>query len=583
MPFLSRRSFLSTSARTAAVLTAGSFFVIESAESQTASAVPTSTDPALDQFIESYMKAMNSPGLTLGTANRAGTVRVASYGFSNPGLKQRVEPDMLFHIGSITKSFVALTCLQMQQEGKLDLHKPILDYLPWLPIVTTYGPVSAHDLLTHTSGLPNPDSPFPSDPSTRFAQAWKPGERFYYCNLGFSILGHLIAALDQRTWAASVKARILDPLGMKATAPVITNSIRPRTAESWVAYYEDRPYPRFGRLAPAANLQFDHAAGSIASIPADMTLYIQMLLNRGQGPHARIVSPESFALMSKPWTKAGEFGPNAYYGYGIAVETVDGHTILRHTGGMASFMSALYLDLDAGVGAFSSINAMQGYRPTPVSQYAVQLMGAAVANKPAPASPTIDSPIAIKNAADYVGAYTSPDGTSIDITGDGSLFASVEGRKIQLQRGSGDSFQAVDPALTAYSFVFGRGKGETVKEGGKDVTKPGPVVELMHGSGWYTNSRYSGPRTFSVPPEYAAFTGTYLAGGGFEGEQIEIVILKGQLWADGDTVLEPIGENEFRPTDDAPNPERLQFFYIVNGKARLLKLTGADFFRFDGE
>ena len=270
---------------------------------------------------------------------------------------------MLFHIGSITKSFVALVCLQLHEEGKLDLHKPVLDYLPWLPIVTTYGPVSAHDLLTHSSGLPNPISLIPSDPATRYRQAWKPGERFYYCNMGFDILGNLIAALDGRTWAASVKARILEPLGMKATAPVITNEIRPRTAESWVAYFEDRPYPRYGRLAPAANLQFDDAAGSIASTPADMALYMQMLLNRGQGAHARIVSADSFALMSKPWIKADEFGKNASYGYGIAVETVDGHTILRHTGGMASFMSAMYLDLDAGAGAFSSDQCHAGLSP----------------------------------------------------------------------------------------------------------------------------------------------------------------------------------------------------------------------------
>ena len=581
MPFISRRNFLSASARTAAALTAGSFFVVESSESQTAPTTSsrTPTDQALDQFIESYMKAMDSPGLTLGTANRAGTVRVASFGFSDPGLKQPVEPNMLFHIGSITKSFVALVCLQLHEEGKLDLHKPVLDYLPWLPIVTTYGPVSAHDLLTHTSGLPNPISLIPSDPATRHRQAWKPGERFYYCNMGFDILGNLIAALDGRTWASAVKARILDPLGMKATAPVITNEIRPRTAESWVAYFEDRPYPRSGRLAPAANLQFDDAAGSIASTPADMTLYLQMLLNRGQGAHARIVSADSFALMSKPWIKAEEFGKDANYGYGIAVETVDGHTILRHTGGMASFMSALYLDLDAGAGAFSSINAMQGYRPTPVSQYAVQLMGAASANKPAPAAPTIEDPKVIKNAADYVGVYAASDGKSIEITGDNALVANIAGQRIPLQRSGTDSFIASDPQLTSYTFLFGRAKNENVKE--KD--KPGPVVELMHGSGWYTNSRYSGPKTFTTPPEYAAFTGTYLCYGPFEGSSATIVVLKGELWAEGETSLERIGDNEFRPTEDVPNPERVEFYFIANGKARLLKFSGADFYRFEGE
>jgi D-alanyl-D-alanine carboxypeptidase len=578
MPFVTRRNFLSASARTAAALTAGSFLVIEAAEAQTA-AVRAPVDQALDTFIESYMKAMNSPGLTLGTANRTGTVRVASFGFSNPGLKQPVEPDMLFHIGSITKSFAALVLLQLHEEGKLDLHKPVLDYLPWLPIVTSYGPVSAHDLLTHSSGLPNALQLIPSDMATRYRQAWKPGERFYYCNLGFDILGNLIQALDGRTWPAALKARILDPLGMKATAPVITNDIRPRTAESWVPYFEDRPYPRFGRIAPAANLQFDDAAGSIASTPGDMTFYMQMLLNRGQGANTRIVSADSFALMSKPWIKATEFGKDASYGYGIAVETVDGHTILRHTGGMASFMSAINLDLDAGVGAFASINAQQGYRPTPVAQYAVKLMGASSANKPAPAPPVIEDPKIVKNSADYVGVYSSADGKTVEVTGDGALFATVASQRIPLQHDQGDAFIAADPQLAHASFVFGRAKNENAK----DKDKPGPVVELMHGSGWYTNSKYSGPKSFTVPPEYAALAGTYLGVGSFEGSFAKIVVLKGELWAEGQFPLERIGDYEFRPTEDAPNPERVEFLFIVNGKARLLKFSGADFFRFESE
>ena len=572
---ITRRNFLATTARTAAVLTAGSLLVVEVAQAQAPNAVRTPVDQALDQFIESYMKAMNSPGLTLGTANRAGTVRVASYGFSNPGLKLPVEPNMLFHIGSITKSFVALVLLQLHEEGKLDLHKPVLDYMPRLPIVTTYGPVSAHDLLTHTSGLPNALSLIPSDPSTRYRQAWKPGERFYYCNLGFDILGNLIETIDGRTWPAVLKARVLDPLGMKATAPVITNDIRPRTAESWVAYYEDRPYPRFGRLAPAANLQFDDAAGSIASTPSDMTLYIQMLLNSGQGQRARIVSADSFALMSKPWIKATEFGPTASYGYGIAVDILDGHKILRHTGGMASFMSAINIDLDAGVGAFASINAQQGYRPTAVAQYAAQLMGASSAGKTAPAAPTIDDPKVIKNAADYVGVYTSPDGKSIEITGDNALFASISGKRVSLQRSGSDSFIATDPELAQYSFLFGRARNE------KDKDKPGPVIELMHGGAWFPNAKYSGPKSFTVPPEYAALAGTYLAAGGFEGTSAEIVILKGELWLEGETSLERIGEYEFRPTEDAPNPERVEFLLIANGRARLMKFSGADFYRFE--
>ena len=63
--------------------------------------------------------------------------------------------------------------------------------------------------------------------------------------------------------------------------------------------------------------------------------------------------------MTRAHTKAGTFGPTASYGYGLAVDTFDGHTIVRHTGGMVSFASSMQVDLDEGVGVFASINAMQ--------------------------------------------------------------------------------------------------------------------------------------------------------------------------------------------------------------------------------
>ena len=110
---------------------------------------------ALDTFIARYMKAMNAPGMTLAVARREGPVRVASFGYSDLEARQPVTPDHLFQVGSISKSFVALTCLQLHDEGKLDLERPILDYLPWLPIVAKQG------TITH--------SPF-ADPHFRLAQ-----------------------------------------------------------------------------------------------------------------------------------------------------------------------------------------------------------------------------------------------------------------------------------------------------------------------------------------------------------------------------------------------------------------------------
>jgi len=121
---------------------------------------------ALDTFVARYMKAMNAPGMTLALARREGTARIATFGFSDLESQKAVTPDHLFQVGSITKSFVALTCLQLHDEGKLDLERPILEYLPWLPIVAKQGAITPHHLLTHTSGLPNALGLLMSDPAT---------------------------------------------------------------------------------------------------------------------------------------------------------------------------------------------------------------------------------------------------------------------------------------------------------------------------------------------------------------------------------------------------------------------------------
>jgi CubicO group peptidase (beta-lactamase class C family) len=167
------------------------------------------------------MKAMNAPGMTLALARREGAGRVATFGFADRESQEAVTPDHLFQVGSITKSFVALTCLQLHDEGKLDFDRPILEYLPWLPIVAKQGVITPHHLLTHTSGLPNALGFLMSDPGARYVQAYRPGEHFHYCNLGYCILGHLIAHIDERSWSESVRRRIFEPIGMKASSAVI--------------------------------------------------------------------------------------------------------------------------------------------------------------------------------------------------------------------------------------------------------------------------------------------------------------------------------------------------------------------------
>ena len=136
-----------------------------------------------------------------------------------------------------------------------------------------------------------------------------------------------------------------------------------------------------------------------------MAKYIRMLLNRGALPKGRILSDDSFGLFIKPAIKSPFRGEDASYGYGLWVSDMEGHTRLRHTGGMVAFSSSIDVDLTAGVGAFASVNAnLRGYRPVAVTRYAIDLLNASLAGEPlpdAPASPP--SPTEIKNADDYSG------------------------------------------------------------------------------------------------------------------------------------------------------------------------------------
>ncbi len=534
-----------------------------------------STADVMDGFVPAYIKAMNAPGLTLGWVDAKGHGVTACYGFANIETTERVAPEHLFQIGSISKSFLAVILLQLREEGHLDLDRPVLEYMPWLPIETPFGAVTLHHMLTHTSGLPGDGNVFPSNPTEKARQAYKPGERFHYSNFCFSAMGKMVETLDGRPYGESVQKRILDPLGMTETSPRLTELIRARTAESYTPELRDRPFPRHGKLASAPKIVSDSSAGSIASTPGDMRKYMQMLLNRGMGPQKRLLKEDSFASMAHPHVKAEEFGPTASYGYGIAVDKLDGHTILRHTGGMVSFMSAMHLDIDGGYGAFASINAQLGYRPNPVAQLAIQCLRAeAEAKNMPPAPPAADREI-VKNAREYEGTYGSGDlGTCrVESKAEG-LSLHLDGREIVLENLGGDRFLSSLPEYSAFAFVFRR------EEGKAGVEAPAPITELVHGGRWF--SRLDGKAADVQPSRLAPYAGMYVNDSPWLGS-FRVVERKGQLWVEGELPLIEMGEALFRAGDEPDSPETVAFYHFVDGKAQLAKSGGSDFWRITTE
>jgi D-alanyl-D-alanine carboxypeptidase len=570
---MTRRQFVGAGVQGVTIAAVGNFFVLDSLASppaaQTSGAAYRSVFSELDKFVEQYMRAMNSPGMTLVMADRDGVQRIATYGFSDTETKIAVRPDELFQIGSISKSFVANCLLQLRQEGKLDLHKPIVEYLPWFRIDSAFAPITTHHLLTHTSQLPGIPSPFLSDPSQKHRAADPPGQYFHYNNMAFVVLGHLLWTLDGRPLPEVLRKRVFEPLGMTQSAPGITLDIRARTAKNYAPFQNDRPYSRFGRLAEAPAIVLTDGSGCIAATPGDMGRYIQMIANRGVGVGGALLSPESFELFSTAHIKAEEFGPTASYGYGIAVDALDGHKILRHTGGMVSFMSAMHVDIDGGFGAFASINAMQGYRPNPVAQYAMQLMRAHRESKSLPAAPKQEPATKVENAASYAGTYKSEDGRQLEFVSEGDgLFLVHQGKRVPLEGGE-DAFITGPGDFERFTFVFGRSDSKNPKSA---------VVEVGWGNDWFTNSKYSGATKFVRVKDCEAFLGHYRNENPWSGS-VRITLRKGQLMIDGVVPLEPGEGGVFHLRDEEHSPEWISFGEIVNGKVMRLKFSGEDLWR----
>src|SRR5215204_3531346 len=286
---ISRRHFLSSSAKSAVAVTLLHSFLPARVLAQAAAVQPVFT--RLDEFIVRHMRETGVPGMTLALANRDGLIRVSTYGFADLKAKARVVPETMFEIGSISKSFVGLALLQLRDEGKLDLNKPVVEYLPWLKLNSKFEPITTHHLLSHTAGLPG--APLLLDALLHeLWTAYAPGKRFLYSNTGYNILGFLIEALDKRPFAEAMRARMLGPLGMTASAPIITNDLRKQMAVGYEPLGEGKPAPNLGPLAEAQWLEVDIAAGSIASTSGDMAKYMQMLLHRGALPKGRLVSEE---------------------------------------------------------------------------------------------------------------------------------------------------------------------------------------------------------------------------------------------------------------------------------------------------
>ena len=525
----------------------------------------------IDHFAQLWRINLNIPGLAIAVTNREKLLTLFTYGCADLATQTAVAPDTRFEIGSLGKPFTSIALLQLIDEGKLDPHAPVREYLPWFRVQSEYAPITVHHLLTHTAGIVRgtdlaPHGLYESWALRETHTSAPPGEHFWYSNIGYKTLGFLLEKLTGQPLAEVIRSRVLSPLRMTQSEAAITFETRKKTATGYCGFYDDRPEHPSHAISPAAWGEYGTGDGCLVSTAADMAIYLRMLLNRGREDGRHLLSEESFSLLTKPWVWTG----GDYYGYGLATYTEDGRTYIGHGGGNIGYRSGIVVDMEAGLGVVFLLNRMGETNPVvAAAQYALMVVRAEHCREEIPPLPAATESSAIANASDYAGTYHAGK-RKLRLTAEtGRLFLEYDGEVVALERRANDSFYIGHSELDLFLLDFGR-------------EKEGQVVEAFHGPDWYVNDFYSGPQDFDFPKQWKAYLGHYRTRNP-ELSNFRVVLRKGTLslimpWGNSEPLI-PIGENLFRIGEDSRSPETLRFAALLDGRALRADYSGCPYYR----
>jgi CubicO group peptidase (beta-lactamase class C family) len=293
----------------------------------------------IDSDVKDALHRFTVPGAAVMVIRNGNISLVRAYGIGDLARNLPVRPDTFFEIGSITKQFTAASILQLQEAGKLQIDRPLSDYLPDAPHAKE---VTLRQLLTHTSGLHDYlDGPqaqidrLASQPISyrdliaRIAALpldFPPGSRWSYSNTGYLLLGKVVEKVSGESYRAYLQRHILDPLDMKAT---YTTADERRLSNMALGYH--RANGKRER-APVIDPTWAGAAGLLVTNLHDLSKWDAALRS------GKVVSQSSFRQMTTPFmtTKNG----SADYGFGLFVDSVYGQPRIGHTGGSLGFTTA---------------------------------------------------------------------------------------------------------------------------------------------------------------------------------------------------------------------------------------------------
>jgi CubicO group peptidase (beta-lactamase class C family) len=305
-----------------------------------------------DQFVERVMKDWKVQGMAVAIVYKDKVILSKGYGYRNVDQKLPVTDETLFAIGSCTKAFTAAGVCLLEEDGKLDLDKPVREYMPDFKLQDDYVSenMTPRDLLCHRSGLPRHDAIWYGSQATRrelferlrYLEPSKPFRAAYqYQNLMFMTAGILIEDISNSTWEKFTRERILEPLQMSATNFSVADL--QKANDFSIGYTEQNntvvsiPYMNIDAIGPA---------GSINSNVKDMSKWVRVLINGGKYNGKKVFSENTVRQLQTPTmvntTQPLQYDENFYitYALGWTVTSYRGHVRVDHGGNIDGFSAS---------------------------------------------------------------------------------------------------------------------------------------------------------------------------------------------------------------------------------------------------
>jgi D-alanyl-D-alanine carboxypeptidase len=294
---------------------------------------------------DNYIASQTASGAFRGTVLVGIDGKIAfekGYGFANEEWNIPNSPNTEFRIFSMTKQFTGACILLLEERGLLNVQDPVSKYVADLP--EPWQPVTIHQLLTHTSGIPNYPGMTPradelakigATPREMLAIAatkpleFKPGTQLKYSNTGYILLGMIIEKVSGQTYAEFLKKNIFDKLGMANSGYDIQSLILKNRASGYSTRDGHTINADFG------DMSFPFAAGSIYSTVEDIFRWSQALT-----VPRPLLTAHSLEQMFAIYPETTAYGAQNY-GYGVVIAHKFGKLLYYHGGGWTGFVSVL--------------------------------------------------------------------------------------------------------------------------------------------------------------------------------------------------------------------------------------------------